>query len=1755
MAKRFFKWGFALGTTGIVTVSVFSIYNARHPPEQFQYDPRKKDLAILGSGWAAISLLKDLDTEHFNVTIISPRNYFLFTPLLPSCTVGTVELRSIMQPMRYLTRFKKRAINFIEGDCEKIDHQNRTLQVRDNSEITGSTDLSTVSYDYLVVATGADNATFGIPGVKEHACFLKESWDARKIRTRLMDCLESAAFPGQPEEEVNRLLHMVVVGYPELAAKVRITLVEAQDKLLPMFSKSLIEYTEKHLIDSKVELLKNTAVKKVEKDHIIVQDKNKELKKVDYGLLVWATGNAPRPVVSDLIKALPPTEQNQRRGLVVDDFLRVKGAQNMYALGDATATRWAPTAQVASGQGKYLAKVLNEVGQNTPEQAIEEIVGPFTYRHMGSLAYVGSDKAIADLPGGIQSSGIVTHFFWRSAYLSELFALRNRTLVGFDWVKKTVFGRDISREICQLRQKNVHKALKDLSELCGIVSSLHCVCVFVLSESWENWRKDLDETDIGHIYRLLCISVLDFKPFFSLSLILDWCCSDNYLVRYYAVQSACLCLGMNDEQQETLLSRYLSREELSMAISDRITQDRQIEELRHYLFSNSASRDESPETQELQYSVDLGGVLVPHESLLNPVPGSSRTARVPSTFVETPSARRILGQLAIAMSCGIPILLEGPSGSGKTCLVEYAGKKVGSQDLLKIHLGDQTDSKLLLGTYITTSTPGQFKWQPGVLTTAVTEGRWILFEDIDLAPVDVVAVLLPLLETRWLHIPSRGERHRAKPGFRIFATRKASRQSTGEANKVGDNLWVKLFVPDIQQDEMLQILQSRFAAIHMLLPDMLRVYNQVVASFPAINGRQLSIRDLIKWCERVSKFASIEGMSETDLREQLFREGYDSFVAMIGQEAARNTLALQLGSFIGLSEHRIDYYMFHHIPVTNEADNTVQYGRGVLKQHVASISQPQSPFANTSLSIRHLERIAVAVQLTEPVLLVGETGTGKTTVVQRLASQLGHKLTVMNMSQQSDSTDLLGGFKPVDALMLAAPLKERFDLLFAKTFSVKQNAPFLESIRKTYNKKKWEQLVTGFRNACSMAKKVALNQKQTVVGDEKPKKMRKILDSAVFIEWENFAHAVEQFKAEIHQIQTNFLFSFVEGGLISAIKNGEWILLDEINLATAETLECLSSLLQSADGSILLLERGDTVPIKRHPDFRLFGCMNPANDAGKRNLPSGLRSRFTEFWIDAPDSHLPDLILVIKSYISRFLPPGPSGEEICNNVATLYNAAKDLARNNMLFDGADQRVHISMRTLTRALSCSCHIASVYGIRRSLYEGCYMTFMTGLGSDSFAQLGKLLNETILNGVKNPFAFVRQIPPNPTPPGTLESPYVLVDTFWIERGTFEVPDDLDASFVLTPSVQENLRNLARACLSRKYPVLIQGPTSAGKTSIIEYLAKRTGHRFIRINNHEHTDLQEYVGGYMSNDEGTLVFQEGVLVEALRKGYWIVLDELNLAPSDVLEALNRLLDDNRELYLTEKQEVIKPHPHFMLFATQNPAGLYGGRKQLSRAFRNRFLELHFTDIPDTELETILEKRCLVAPSYAKKCVSVYKKLCRSRDASRIFDGRQSFITLRDLFRWALRKAESYEQLAQDGYMLIGERVRKQSDKAIILDILESELRVKVDLQTLYHNQFHSIVSRLDTALISTEIVWTDAMKKMFVLIYNAIVHLEPVLLIGETGCGKTTVCQVLASIFQQNLHIVNAHQNSETSDFLGSQRPSRKRDQFEAELRQSL
>lgn len=640
-------------------------------------------------------------------------------------------------------------------------------------------------------------------------------------------------------------------------------------------------------------------------------------------------------------------------------------------------------------------------------------------------------------------------------------------------------------------------------------------------------------------------------------------------------------------------------------------------------------------------------------------------------------------------------------------------------------------------------------------------------------------------------------------------------------------------------DELLlsDILKTRFPTL--IDPQLLiSVYLKLKELYKDLRLRTLSLHDLIKWCDRVK--------SSSQDASSIFSHGYDCFVAQLTTE--KFDIALKLGLMVDLEPNRVEFFLNHFVPTIKTTQENLTIGRITLPMSSSTLHSTNQVFAPTEPTLRLLEQLAGAVLHTEPILLVGETGTGKTTVVQQLANNLGKKLIILNMSQQSDSSDLLGGYKPIDQVRLANPVKIEFQRLFTLTFSKKSNLIFLTSIERAFNKRRWNHLISGFQQATTMAMKL--------FGNKSPDgRKRRKLDQSLMIEWENFAVKVRQLSGIFENANVNF--SFIAGALVQAVTEGHWILLDELNLAPPEALDCLSGLLSSPTGSLLLLERGDTHPLVRDPGFRIFGCMNPANDAGKKQLPIGLQCRFTELWIDSPDERLQDLLLIIKSYLRKYLPPGKQGDVICDHIATFHQSAKRLSKDGVLFDGADQRVHISMRTLTRALMCATLCAPIYGLRRGIYEGIFMTFMTILGPSSFIKINELMYQHILWQIKNPSKFVSQVPPCPKAANESEDDYTLIDSFWIKKGPQDIPQDV--TFILTPSIKAKLVHLVRACLIARYPVLIQGPTSAGKTSMIEYLAKVSGHKFIRINNHEHTDLAEYVGGYVSNNEGLLVFQE--------------------------------------------------------------------------------------------------------------------------------------------------------------------------------------------------------------------------------------------------------------------------------------------------------
>lgn len=923
-------------------------------------------------------------------------------------------------------------------------------------------------------------------------------------------------------------------------------------------------------------------------------------------------------------------------------------------------------------------------------------------------------------------------------------------------------------------------------------------------------------------------------------------------------------------------------------------------------------------------------------------------------------------------------------------------------------------------------------------------------------------------------------------------------------------------------------------------------FEQVPLTSSPNSGRLVSTRDLVKLCHRSNPQFSV---TSSECAYFVFQNAVDVFCSYLPQSKEKVTLITSIGAKLGIIRSRCEHFANEYKPDVEFGLEHIKIGRASLlaksdlnnsenediseqdlkrqklsqqtRRAIGKVSNKRTTFSFTRLASCILERIAVCVTHSEPVLLVGETGVGKTSSVQYLAERTEHKLVVVNMNNQSDVSDLVGGFKPVELNYVLAPLRNEFEYLLCETFNQEKNLQFLRLFATHYNSGRHAVIIRTMINICLQ---VAKNPEL---------KANKLLPR-----WQTLREKLQKLQMQLDK-SINISFAFIPGSLVNCISNGDWVLLDEINLASAETLECLSTILEP-EGSVVLLERGDFTPVKRHPDFRIFACMNPNTDIGKKDLPVGIRNRFTEFFVDELTTDA-DLSLLVSDYLAN---TGIQRKSV-HSIVQLYKSLRKLSELQ-LNDGLGNRPVYSLRTLCRSLRiCARNLCG--SIERNLYESFCLSFLTQLDPNSHHVVLLLIQNALLSNVKA--ILSKQLP-------QLGENYLNFEGYWIQPGNLE-PQPC-THYILTESVKKNLKDLARIISIGKLPILLQGPTSAGKTSLIDYVARRSGNRCLRINNHEHTDLQEYIGTYAADLDGKLTFREGVLVQAMRHGFWIILDELNLASTDILEALNRVLDDNRELYIAETQTLVKAHPNFMLFATQNPPGLYGGRKTLSRAFKNRFIELHFADIPREELETILEKRCFIPPTYARKMVQCMTQLQQHRKNT----SKQVF-TLRDLFRWGNRYTHAdkslhddnrydwNQHLVEEGYLVLSSKVRSQEEHELIEKTLFANFRKKLDLQTLFDIQTEressSMVSRkiLDAIRnfkLRDDIVWTRNMTRMAVVTAKALEFDEPVLLVGPTGCGKTTVCQLLASIADVQLRILNCHMHTEGADFLGGLRPCR-------------
>jgi midasin len=394
------------------------------------------------------------------------------------------------------------------------------------------------------------------------------------------------------------------------------------------------------------------------------------------------------------------------------------------------------------------------------------------------------------------------------------------------------------------------------------------------------------------------------------------------------------------------------------------------------------------------------------------------------------------------------------------------------------------------------------------------EGRWIVFEDIDRGSSEVLGVIKPLVESlclgNWigarakLDIPSRGT-VTAHQNFLVFATRSVQpsrNRKFAPPTFFGAHKFCETIIWAPPGNELRMIVERKFGKLGRSAAGALTdLWEDVKDLGEAAGVRSVGLRELEKLCARVERLlpTSYELMdvevpegqvvslwqvfTNPTLREEMYLEARDVFfgagATTTSARAHLDRVAAVVGEKLGLDEERRGWLVKGRTPVFDfEKDVNgnvvgVSVGRTRLtaKQRKNSVDLPPSrPFAMHRPAMCLLSRIAASVALSEPVLLTGETGTGKTSVVTHLASLLGRSLTSLNLSHQTESSDLIGGLKPIDTRVPASALQEMFLELFGATFSRKKNEKFETEVRKAMNEAKWKRVVGLWRESGRLAK-------------------------------------------------------------------------------------------------------------------------------------------------------------------------------------------------------------------------------------------------------------------------------------------------------------------------------------------------------------------------------------------------------------------------------------------------------------------------------------------------------------------------------------------------------------------------------------------------------------------------------------------------------------------------------------------------------------
>lgn len=395
----------------------------------------KKRIVIAGAGFAGLKLARGLCKKNYQVVLIDRNNYHQFQPLMYQVATSGLEPSAISFPLRHIFR-----------NCEDVHIRvTEILSVNPNENFI-ETLIGNISYDYLVIATGVSTNYFGMKNVETNSIPMKSVNESLVIRSKILNDFEKA-ISIEDTEERNSLMVIGVVGggptgvelcgtlaemkkhvlprdYPELDfSKMEIYLFEASDRVLRTLSEHSSQKADKYLRKLGVNVVLNKSVSDFDGNIISLSDGTKIRSKT----LIWASG-----IIGEKISGLDDKIYSNGCRIKVDNFNLVQGYENIFALGDISLITdekypkgHPQIAQVAIQQARNLACNFSNIFRGKP-------LKPFKYRDMGTMATIGKNLAVVDLPF-IKFSGFFAWMVWMLVHLMAIVGIKNRLLIFINW--------------------------------------------------------------------------------------------------------------------------------------------------------------------------------------------------------------------------------------------------------------------------------------------------------------------------------------------------------------------------------------------------------------------------------------------------------------------------------------------------------------------------------------------------------------------------------------------------------------------------------------------------------------------------------------------------------------------------------------------------------------------------------------------------------------------------------------------------------------------------------------------------------------------------------------------------------------------------------------------------------------------------------------------------------------------------------------------------------------------------------------------------------------------------------------------------------------------------------------------------------------------------------------------------------------------------------------------------------------------------